>query len=400
MSLGVLFLNWHLLPEFQALTASLPSGPLQGVVVVEIGSNISGPATTALLAAQGALVIKVERPGGDPSRQYLSSSEFGTLNVGKKSYIAESPGDYAELLRLADVIVDNRSQGAKDRDSVLQSVLLSTDKVRPLIFCSITGYPGVEKDRVALDQSVQAETGMAAANADIQGNPQRVGFVALDLTTPLRAAFDIAATLFSIQKGIPVPEPERLVRIEVSMAQVASYLLFGHYHQALEGRLSSKTKNKRAWVAPFSFYSAKDGLLAIGITQDDQFKRFSEFVLERPELGLLYPKNQKRITEIESLEKSLNEILITRDRREWVERCRIHRIPCSSVNSLPEAVKQPFVQEFMVQTPQGTRILDTRSFSSLFPKDALPHFPALGEGHQEVQACLRAIQGTSSVTVK
>ena len=40
------------------------SGPLAGVRVVEISSVLSGPLAAALLAEQGAEVVKVEPPGG------------------------------------------------------------------------------------------------------------------------------------------------------------------------------------------------------------------------------------------------------------------------------------------------------------------------------------------------
>ncbi|MFP6707918.1 MAG: CoA transferase, partial [Alphaproteobacteria bacterium] len=43
--------------------------PLTGVCVFELGSNVSGPYGTWILAALGAEVIKVERPGtGDDAR--------------------------------------------------------------------------------------------------------------------------------------------------------------------------------------------------------------------------------------------------------------------------------------------------------------------------------------------
>ena len=47
---------------------SSTAGALDGLRILDLSSGIAGPVGTLLLAEQGADVIKVEPPGGDPGR--------------------------------------------------------------------------------------------------------------------------------------------------------------------------------------------------------------------------------------------------------------------------------------------------------------------------------------------
>ena len=55
-------------------------GALRDIHVVEFGQYVPGPMLGMLLSDQGAHVIKVERPGGDPAR---SEPAFATWNRGQ-----------------------------------------------------------------------------------------------------------------------------------------------------------------------------------------------------------------------------------------------------------------------------------------------------------------------------
>ena len=100
--------------------------PLEGVNVLEFGAIFAGPAAAMHLADQGAEVIKIEPPGGDPARRLgpavsagLSLS-FLTLNRNKRSIVLDlrkpkARGIIRRLAKWADVVVINMKSGSPEK---------------------------------------------------------------------------------------------------------------------------------------------------------------------------------------------------------------------------------------------------------------------------------------------
>src|ERR1700761_5664169 len=91
-------------------------GPLAGSTVVDFTRFVSGSYATALLAALGAEVLKIETQAGDPYRHQGTqmvgdqSALFLSLNSGKRSVVLDfrSPEGRAtleELMARADFFV-------------------------------------------------------------------------------------------------------------------------------------------------------------------------------------------------------------------------------------------------------------------------------------------------------
>jgi crotonobetainyl-CoA:carnitine CoA-transferase CaiB-like acyl-CoA transferase len=101
--------------------------PLAGIRVLDLTSSLAGPWCTQTLAALGADVTKVERPGaGDEARAWGppfwegASAIFFAANAGKRSLAVDlrSPAGREALLRLAehaDVLVQSLRPGAAER---------------------------------------------------------------------------------------------------------------------------------------------------------------------------------------------------------------------------------------------------------------------------------------------
>ena len=102
------------------------SGPLQGIRVLEFSIALTGPYAIALLADQGAEVVKVERPGIGDIARWIGvavndmSAFFLVCNRGKRSIALDlqQPQGVEIALRLAadvDVVVENFRPGVMDR---------------------------------------------------------------------------------------------------------------------------------------------------------------------------------------------------------------------------------------------------------------------------------------------
>lgn len=105
-------------------TKGATPGALEGITIVEIAERPAGEYTGKLLADFGAEVIKVERPGGAPTRAMGpfraddpggESALFAYLNTNKKSVVLdlENPADRATLdglLARANGLIDDHDR--------------------------------------------------------------------------------------------------------------------------------------------------------------------------------------------------------------------------------------------------------------------------------------------------
>lgn len=148
-----------------------PFAPLTGVRVIDLSRLLPGAFCTHILRELGALVTKIEPPGGDPLRRLAPIAADGNsvfhhlLNQGKDSLEIDlrAPEGRARLdglLADADVLVDNF------RPATAKRLGLDRDAIRAayprLIHCSITGYgqDGPHADRAGHDLNFVAEAGL------------------------------------------------------------------------------------------------------------------------------------------------------------------------------------------------------------------------------------------------
>ena len=125
-------------------------GPLDGILIIDLGQAITGPLACTMMGDMGAHVIKVESPHGmgdlnrpiGPSRNgegiYMHNMNRGKQCIALDTKLPAAQSVVKKLAAKADVLVQNFRPGAVDRMGLGYEDL---KKVNPdLIYVSISGF--------------------------------------------------------------------------------------------------------------------------------------------------------------------------------------------------------------------------------------------------------------------
>ncbi len=188
-------------------------GALDGIRIIDCSTALTGPYPAALLADQGAEVIKIERIGlGDLARWVGVavngvSALFQACNRGKRSIALdlttpEGASIVRELVAGADVFIQNFRPGALDRAGLGHADLSAGRD--DLIYVSLSGFGSVGPyaHKGAYDTVIQAYAGLASNQADPDvGDPVFLRQTAADKITAMYAVQAITAALLARERG-------------------------------------------------------------------------------------------------------------------------------------------------------------------------------------------------------
>lgn len=263
----------------------LPAGPLAGLRVIDMTRALAGPFCTLVLAALGADVIKVEDPaGGDIAREnapYLGSGGLSLARAGpdamslavlnrcrgKRSVTLDlkRPGAthvFSDLVRHADIVVENFSSGTADRLGVGYAVARAANPA--VIYCSISGFGANANSGVrAMDTIIQALSGVMLTSGVPGEPPVRVGVPMADVLTPVWAVVGILAALNRrTARGAGEHVDVSMLGTLTSLVATEDWTAMEQLGQAL------RTGPTLPRLAPFGIYRCADGWAAIVAPQD------------------------------------------------------------------------------------------------------------------------------------
>jgi crotonobetainyl-CoA:carnitine CoA-transferase CaiB-like acyl-CoA transferase len=373
------------------------SGPLSGVRILELTSVVLGPWACQMLADLGAEVIKVEPPRGDSNRTLGASRNPGmaalylTCNRNKRSIVLnlKDPAARAvalQLVKSVDVVIhNNRPQTMTKLGMDYATLKVINPKV---IYCGTYGYgkDGPYGERGALDDSIQAVSGIAMLNEMVLGEPRYLPTVVADKTTAMQVVSAVTAALYARERTGEGQE------IEVPMFETMVYFTMAEH---LWGMTFEPPIGKPGYTRLMSHhrkpYKTKDGYIAILPYLDAHWEKFCKL---SGRLDLLDDARFKtlsdRVTNIDDTYQETAKTMLTRTTGEWLAIFADTSVPTNMVNSLEDLKTDPhlkavgFWQE--VDHPTEGRLRMTRypvTFSKT-PADVRRLPPRLGEHTTEI----------------
>ena len=258
--------------------------PLEGIRVVDYSHFLAGPYVGRCLAALGAEVMKVERPGtGDAGRQHAhiideqQSGYFLQLNMGKQgvSVNMKDPRGKAFMHKLcdsADVFIENYRPGALDKLGLGHAELRARNP--RLVYCSISayGHTGPDSHRAGFGLIAEAKSGIMQMVGTPGEAPPLLRISLGDMYTGIHAVAAInAALLGRVTSGKGQHIDMALYDTLVSMHEYAvqCYTLSGGTV------LPEQTGHDMPTSTLYGVFRANDGDLVLAAQVDDAWKRFA-----------------------------------------------------------------------------------------------------------------------------
>ena len=312
-----------------------------------------GPFACQILGDLGADVIKVEPPGGDTNRNLgpVKNTEglaalFLTCNRNKKSIVLDLKSDEGreaalKLIATADVVVHNFRPKAMEK---LGLDYQAVKKVNPdIIYCATYGFSkkGPYGDKGALDDSIQAASGVAMLMKMVEGEPRYLPTIIGDKTTGLNVANAVTSALFHRERKGKGQE------IEVPMFEtMVSYVMVEHlWGQVFEPPLAPAgytrlmSKHRRP-------YKTKDGYIAVLPYWDNHWATFCKLIDREDMISDERFINMKsRLENIDITYSETGKALAKRTTDEWLEALSDTNVPHMHVSELDDLMQNQHLIE-------------------------------------------------------
>lgn len=336
-----------------------PRRPLDGITVLDLTVALAGPYATLLLAGLGAHVIKIENPhrGGDQSRAnapYVgpdgcslsrtgpddvsaSMLERGRNKLSVTLDLKDPRGRelFGDLVRRADVVVENYAAGTADRLGVGYA-FCSTLNER-IVYTAISGFGAAVAGRKGMDTIFQALSGLMTVSGEEGDPPVRSGVPFGDMIGPQFAVMGTLAALFQRERT------GRGQLVDVSLAGALTSMVATEQFDALaELGVPTRTGNTVPRLAPFGIFATTDGEVAICAPTDD-FARGVLAAIGEPELAQdhRFSTRDARVGNWVDLHARIGRWTAGRPSAVALAALEAAGVPCAPVRGPGDAVRDP-----------------------------------------------------------
>lgn len=321
-------------------------GPLDGMLVVDLSRALAGPHAGMMLGDLGARVVKVERPdGGDDSRAWgppfvmageeQVSTYFLSCNRNKESVTLDLKDDadrgiLTELIRRADVLIENFRPGTLDRLGFAPARLEELNPRLVLLSISGFGHDGPEARRAGYDQILQGEAGLMSLTGPDAQTPQKVGVPIGDLLGGIHGVVGVLAALV---------ERERTGRGGVVRTSLLSSLVgvlaFQATRWTVGGDAPRAIGNQHPSIAPYGAFRCADGVVQISVGSDSLWRSFAPLIGVDPD-DESWATNGRRVADRDALIARIEQAFASSSRDELLARLDAAGIPAGKVRTVDE----------------------------------------------------------------
>ncbi len=320
--------------------------PLTGITVIDLGQIFQGPYCTLLLAKAGADVIKVEPPHGEPLRRRAEPGKsaifsFAMLNANKRGVTLNLKSERGRMLLMemvnkADVLLENFAPGTLDQLGVGHPVLAAANP--RLIYATGSGYgiSGPDRANLAMDFTIQAQSGIMSITGAPDGPPMKAGPTLVDMMGGIHLYAGILTALF-----------ERIVTgrgrlVEVAMQEtVYPTLASAMEYYVRTGDVPSRAGNRQTALstAPYNAYPTTDGWVAIHVVTEAHWLNVltamgREDLLSHPD----FATNAARVAHMEQTDALVAGWTRTLGKYEVFAAAKRYRIPCAPIRDVAEVM--------------------------------------------------------------
>jgi CoA:oxalate CoA-transferase len=375
------------------------AGPLDGLVVLDLGQIYNGPYATLLLALGGARVIKVEPPRGDLLRMRGSRVRgalypFCALNSNKLGITLDlktvrGREVMLEMMRAADVVVENFRPGVTERLGIGPEV---AHEVNPrLVYASGSGFgsSGPYRDYPAMDITVQAISGVMSITGWPDRPPVKAGPAVADFFGGIHLYAAIVTALYERE----LTGRGRVVEASMHEAIFPSLMSSLGLFFGSRGTVPLRTGNRHNGLAeaPYNVYATADGFLALICVSDAHWANLLR-AIGREELAddPRFADMASRVRHVDEVDEIVASYCTQHETEPLFEHLRAGGVPCAPVKDLGEVVSDPQLHaRGMLQEIDHPEMGTITAFSNPLrfgedPPARLRPSPGLGEHNREV----------------
>lgn len=323
---------------------SLGVGLLHDMVVLDLGTITAGSAVGRLLADHGATVIKVEStehpdsfrhwivngavvadiPGKEAVSPVFESNNAGKLGVTLDLKSDAEHAKFLELVRGADVVLENFRVGVTERLSVDYATVRETNPEIIYLSLSSQGQSGPEASFSSYGSTLDMLSGLASVTGYRDDGPPIWSSVEVNYPDQFVSLFGAGIVSYCWNRGIGA-------HIDVSQREAVSWTLSDRIEEfRATGKVARPSGNHRPGVMPHDVYRTlgPDSWVAIACFDDVERASLARRVGLPVETGDWSALSPLRLQEID---EAISSWTSRRSREECVSELNSASVPCVPV---------------------------------------------------------------------